>query len=172
MPPALVFKLLKLKYVHELQNRGMHRIDFVHVMTKKTERSKSGRQTLNASKYHFPKKDSKRNSGRGFCLRRLLHPLHITPSCYRKAYVKKTMTAVERDQHALDIISVILTVKSRNVFKYNIVGVEAMVRDESEKDRAQSIRNAFVAECNAPQTNSATLSPGGVKGAFKFMLAL
>lgn len=172
MPPALVFKLLKLKYVHELQNRGMHHIDFMHVMTKKTERSKSGHQTLNASKYHFPEKDSKRNSGRGFCLRRLLRPLHITPSCYRKAYVKKTMTAVERDQHALDIISVIPTVKSRNVFKYNIVGVEAMVRDESEKDRAQSIRNAFVAECNAPQTNSATLSPGGVKGAFKFMLAL
>lgn len=128
--------------------------------------------TLNAFKYHFLEKDSKRDSGRCFCLRRLLRPLHITPSCNRKAYVKKTMTAIEGDQHALDIISVIPTVKSRNVFKYNIVGVEAMVRDEREKDGAPSIRNAFVAECNAPQTNSATLSPGGVKGAFKFMLAL
>lgn len=45
-----------------------------------------------------------------------------------------------------------------------------MVRDEKEKDGVQSIRNAFVAECNAPQTNSAVLSPGGVERAFKFML--
>lgn len=64
MPPVLVFKLLKLKYVHELQNRGMHRIDFVHVMTKKTERSKSGHQTLNASKYHFLEKVKERKRKR------------------------------------------------------------------------------------------------------------
>lgn len=40
MPPVLVFKLLKLEYVHKLQNRGMHHIDFVHLMTKKTEKGK------------------------------------------------------------------------------------------------------------------------------------
>lgn len=45
-----------------------------------------------------------------------------------------------------------------------------MVRDGKEKHRVQSIPNAFVAECNAPQTNSAILSPRGVEGAFKFML--
>lgn len=44
-----------------------------------------------------------------------------------------------------------------------------MARDEREKDEA---RNAFVAGCNAPQTNSAVLSPGGVERAFKFMLTL
>lgn len=44
-----------------------------------------------------------------------------------------------------------------------------MARDEREKDGA---RNAFIAGCNAPQTNSAVLSPGGVERAFKFMLTL
>lgn len=58
------------------------------------------------------------------------------------------------------------------VFKCNIVRVEAMVGDEREKHRVQSIQNAFVAECNAPQTNSAVLSPGGLEVAFKFMLTL
>ncbi|KAL7397436.1 hypothetical protein ABVT39_022110 [Epinephelus coioides] len=80
------------------------------------------------------------------------------------------MTGVlERELHPLDIISVIPSVKCRDVFKYNIVGGEAMVRDEREKDGA---RNAFVAGCNAPQTNSAVLSPRGVERAFKFMLTL
>lgn len=103
----------------------------------------------------------------------LQHPLHITLSCNLKPYVKKTMTGMlERERHPLDIISAMPSVKCRNVFKYNIVGGEAMVRDEREKDEARSIRNAFVAECNAPQTNSAVLSPGGVERAFKFMLTL
>lgn len=47
-----------------------------------------------------------------------------------------------------------------------------MARDEREKDRVRSIRNAFVAGCNAPQTNSAALSPGAIERAFKFMLTL
>lgn len=87
-------------------------------------------------------------------------------------YVRETMAGIEREQHPVDIISMMPTVKSRNVFKCNRVRMEAMGRDEREKDGAQSIQNAFVAECNAPQTNSAVLSPGGVEGAFKFMLTL
>lgn len=59
----------------------------------------------------------------------------------------------------------------QNVFKCNIVGGEVMARDEREKDGPRSIRNAFVAGCNAPQTNSAVLSPGGER-AFQFMLTL
>lgn len=47
-----------------------------------------------------------------------------------------------------------------------------MARDEKEKDGVRSIQNAFVAGCNAPQTNSAALSPGGAERAFKFMLTL
>lgn len=58
------------------------------------------------------------------------------------------------------------------VFRCNIVRVEAMVGDKREKHRVQSIQNAFAAECNAPQTNSAVLSPGGLETAFKFMLTL
>lgn len=76
---------------------------------------------------------------------------------------------LERERHPLDIISVMPAVKCRDVFKYNIVGGEAMARDGREKDGAQ---NAFVAGCNAPQTNSAVLSPGGAERAFKFMLTL
>lgn len=103
-------------------------------------------------------------------LRSSLHPLHITPPCNLKPYVTKTMTGVlERERHPLDIISVMPSVKCRDVFKYNIAGGEAMARDERERDGA---RNAFVAGCNAPQTNSAVLSPGGVERAFKFMLTL
>lgn len=82
------------------------------------------------------------------------------------------MTGTEREQHPVGIISVMPTVKSRNVFKCNKVRMEAVGRDEREKDGAQSIQNAFVAECNAPQTNNAVLSPGGVEGAFKFTLTL
>lgn len=63
------------------------------------------------------------------------------------------------------------SVKCRNVFKCNVVGGEVMASDERERDGARSIRNAFVAGCNAPQTNSAALSPG-VERAFKFMLTL
>lgn len=74
---------------------------------------------------------------------------------------------LEREQHPLDIISVIPSLKCRDVFKYNKVGGEAMVRDETD-----GARNAFVAGCNAPQTNSAVLWPGGVERAFKFMLTL
>lgn len=44
-----------------------------------------------------------------------------------------------------------------------------MARYGREKDEAQ---NALVAGCNAPQTNSAVLSPGGGEEAFKFMLTL
>lgn len=38
MPGILVFKLLKLQYVHKLQTGGMHHIDLVHLMTKKIEK--------------------------------------------------------------------------------------------------------------------------------------
>lgn len=63
---------------------------------------------------------------------------------------------LERKRYLLDIISVMPSVKCRDVFKYNILGGEALARDEREKDEA---RNGFVAGCNAPQTNSAVLSP-------------
>lgn len=45
---------------------------------------------------------------------------------------------------------------------------------EGKRRRGQSdgTRNAFVAGCNAPQTNSAVLLPGGVERAFEFMLTL
>lgn len=46
---------------------------------------------------------------------------------------------------------------------------EAMVRDEGESDWT---RNAIVADYNAPQTNSAVLSPREVERAFEFMLTL
>lgn len=44
MPGILVFKLLKLQYVHKLQT-VMHLIDFVHIMTKKMEKGKRGQQS-------------------------------------------------------------------------------------------------------------------------------
>lgn len=74
---------------------------------------------------------------------------------------------VEREQHPLQIISVMTSVKCRDVFKHNIVGGEAMARVEKDGSR-----NALFAGCNAPQTNSAVLSPRGVERAFKFMLTL
>lgn len=67
------------------------------------------------------------------------------------------------------IISVMPTVKCGDVFKYNIVGGEGVSRDEGERDGES---NASVAGRNAPQTNSAGLSPGGPERALKFMLTL
>lgn len=84
------------------------------------------------------------------------------------------MTGVlERERHPLDIISAVPSVQRKIVFKYNTVGGKEIARDErGEKDVAWSIQNALVAGCNAVQTNSVVLSPGGVERAFKFMLTL
>lgn len=38
----LVFRLLKLQYVHKLQTGGTHHIDLVHLMTKKIEEGEWG----------------------------------------------------------------------------------------------------------------------------------
>lgn len=53
MPSILVFKILKLQYVHKLQTGGKHHIDLVHLMTKKLRQNQSQIQTHKANKYCY-----------------------------------------------------------------------------------------------------------------------